>query len=239
MKRTLAILLSLLMLSAMLVGCAKNVSGDAAESDSGILYGSEPYNGGANETLPPKTDNNDQNGGGTTAPSEEGIYTVKENYLPSSLAQTLATGFEGKNSQFAAINMSNAPYTFTDVYTISDCKLLSVTIPVMNTLNTDSDGNFTFTIYKLGNSLDDIKSSPNKSYAIKINASEYGLAANTEKIYKLIKVDVSEYDIKLKSYQTVAFSSSTDSIIPAYLTKDNSNSNVISNAYKQQFPQST
>ena len=139
-------------------------------------------------------------------------------YMPEDVFADLKALFEKDGANTLDWVPSVAPFTPSNVAfqnLMVGTRMRSITLPVRKTLGTDADGNFTFTIStykrdKLTNS------SAVKSYAIKINAEEYGLTANTAAIYKFIKIDVSEYEIIVGEDEVLAFSANGDTLIPGY-----------------------
>lgn len=124
-----------------------------------------------------------------------------------------------KNSSptsFAALDPTNGPYALADVFTISNFIVTSITIPIYATFESNEDGNFIFTMYKVSNSLTGLRSKVKEIYEIAINAEEYALLENSV-VRAYITVDLSEYDIVLTENQSLAFCAVTDTIIPAYI----------------------
>lgn len=206
MKRILLCLLALMLtLSLVLVGC-----------DSGNDNGGN-NNGGDN--TPPATDadpNNPQNG--TTS-----LFCKTESYLPTAFYEQMKTYFESTEKGFYPYDdLANAPLVSTDVLAISNCTVKSITIPVFNTKATDQNGDFTFSIYVLPNAWSLLRTEmadPADRIEIKINAEEYELAEN-KVVRKFIKVDLTEYEIKLSDKETLGFGHTDDTLIPArVLTK--------------------
>ena len=195
MKRILLSTLCLLLTLCMLVACSKET---------------------------PTADENPESN--QKPPADEAAFTKIENYMPADVYTQMKTYFEGQGGGFAAYSdRSNAPFVSTDVFAISDCTVKSITIPVFSTGKTDNNGDFTFSLYILSNSWAALRTdleNPSDPIVIKINADEHGLAEN-KVIRKFIKVDLTEYDIKLSSGQTLGFSGESDTLIPALvLTKD-------------------
>ncbi|MBQ8850319.1 MAG: hypothetical protein IJ011_08330 [Clostridia bacterium] len=245
LKLFLAMMALLLTMSLLFTACANDpVDGENSDSvtdtendttpDTDPDDEQNPPEGGDDEQNPPEGGDDEQN-----PPDDDQPYTVKENYLPEAVSSAIKSGLENKTTSFSAFNMNNAPYAYHDVYTLSNCRVLSVTIPVMQTGEIDADGNLSFTLYKVRNTYEGIKSTPTKSYIIRVKAADYGLTSFQKNVNKVIKLDLSDRDIVLASDETLAFSSAYDSIIPAYLPEDASNKNVILNAYKTLCPEST
>ena len=212
MKRLFLILLSLLLaLSMVLSSC----------------------NDAATPTTPSKQSTPKADPGPDPEPDPE-PHTVSYGYMPESLVTEMKSLFEATptSSAFASVSLSTGPYAPADVFTISDCKVTSITIPVYKTYKADSEGNFIFTIYVISNVLDDMRSAPIATHAIKINAQEYDLKASSN-ILKYITVDLTEYDIVLTEKQSLAFCASTDTLVPAYLKT--STSSTAGNKLKSDF----
>ena len=218
MKKTICVLLSLvLLLGILLVSCAPK------------------------ETLPAETVPVDIE----TAESiqEETLsnnpVTVKENYLPSHIFTQIKEVFEGKQATFSDYGATSAPYALGDVFTVSNCRLLSITIPVYKTGALDSEGNLVFTIYVVGNSYEGLRQPPKKTYSVKVNAGEHDLSANQAATFRWLTVDLSEYDIVLGENETLAYYSATDTIIPAFIPQDATNTHKALTILKEEFPQIT
>ncbi len=191
MKRTLISLLAiLLVLCTLLVGCS-----DTPPNDSG-----NPNNGNQNP------------------PAQTEPFTKTENYVPTDVFTQMKTYFEAANNSFSTIEeRENAPFVSTDVFALSNCKVKSITIPVFSTRKVDSDGDFTFSLYVLPNAWASLRNElkdPADPIVIKINAAEYELEEN-KVIRKFITVDLSEYDIELTAAETLGFSNSSDTLVPA------------------------
>ena len=165
--------------------------------------------------------------------------TVVDTYVPTTIFDQITTMFESKSAQFAIYSTGSAPYAIRDVYAVSNGKLKSVTVPVHTTGKADANGDLTFTMNVYNNSLGGLKSSPVRKYTLKVNCEKYGLKAATAGIYKMIKIDLTEYDITLAADETVAFYSATDTLHPAYLKENPANKNKALNLLKTDFPQAT
>ena len=113
--------------------------------------------------------------------------------------------------------MTVAPYVLTDLEAFSSSKLKYITIPIHSTLSADSEGNFIFSLSIFNTDINSLKASSRKIYKIKINADEYGLTENDTSVNRLIKVDLSKYNINLAKNETIGFSMSTDTVIPLYI----------------------
>lgn len=199
MKRVFLILLTLLMAASMMLSaCTTSNAGKGTPASSSTPSNPDPDPDPEPEPEP---------------------HTVSEKYLPENVIAQTKKHFEEKtsSSSFAELSLSNAPFAIADVFVISECAIKSVSIPVYRTLKTDSDGNFTFTLHVMSNSVAGLRSAPKKTVKISINAKEYSLSESSN-VMKYITVDVSKYEIVLAENQTLAFCDPQDTIIPAYLT---------------------
>jgi hypothetical protein len=109
----------------------------------------------------------------------------------------------------------------------------------MKTLAVDAEGNLYFTIVIAKNGRDEMNAAPTATYRIAINAAEHGLTAETTNVYKWITVDLADYNIALAEDETLAFGNSSDTLVPAYLGYDKTNTNAASNLIREQFPELT
>lgn len=200
MKRILTYFLAMLLALCMLVGC--------------------------NETPPAGTDNNPPST--PTSPSgpsqSDSQLVTKENYMPAEVYAQMKAYFESTEKGFYFYDdRAFAPLVSTDVFAISDCTVKSITIPVFSTGKADENGDLTFSIYILPNAWSALRTKmadPGEPITIKINAAEHELEENKTALRKFVKVDLSDYDIKLSATQTLGFSHVDDTIIPArVLTK--------------------
>lgn len=151
-------------------------------------------------------------------PLEPYAYSFTESYLPEDVSEALFDAFEAKSDVFSVMTMTNMPYSYTDVFTISNCRIKSITIPVARTKSANANGEFVFTLMKFKNSADGLTDSdPIKTYRIRVNAQEYGLTPSKQTVNKVITVDLSEYYIELGADETLAFGYSSDTLIPAIM----------------------
>ena len=217
-KFGIAFLAILLVASMLLVGCANKEENPPAQT-SGV----------ADET--------------TTAPEstteDNTPVTVKRTYMPEAVFAELKNLFESKSASFKAYSTASAPYAIRDVMNISDGTLKSVTVPVFSTKAADGNGDFVLTMYVMNNSYAGLKSKPLREYKLKVNGAAAGLTANNDAVYRFVKIDLSGYDVTLSAEETVAFFNKTDTLLPAYLLKDDSHRNVALNLLKEKFAQTT
>lgn len=150
------------------------------------------------------------------------LQTVSEkSYLTAAVAQQMSQYFSTQFSDFAACGTGGAPYAIQDVFGLSNLRLTSITIPVYKVGTADENGNYVFSVHVVKNSYEGLKENVLRTYKVLVNASENGLQNNST-VGKLIKVDVSAADIVLSENETLAFFSTTDTVIPAYISKADS-----------------
>ena len=168
----------------------------------------------------PVTNNPGGNNSTPNTPPADTPFTLTENYMPTAVYEQMKAYFESTEAGFEACSdRTSAPFVSTDLYVISDCTVKSITIPVFSTTKADKEGNFTFSIYVMPNDWSNLRTKttePDEPITIKINAAEHGLEEN-KIARKFIKVDLTEYDIKLTAQETLGFSHKDDTLIPARL----------------------
>ena len=142
--------------------------------------------------------------------------TVTETYLPKDVSARLKVQFESGCSPFSAFSAGVGPFAIRDLYTISNCRIKSITIPLYKTLNADKNGNFRITLYEVGNSYEDLQKKPRKTHEVYINGEDYNLKPNAN-VMRFIKIDLSDYEIDLAADETLAILTATDTLIPGYL----------------------
>jgi len=142
--------------------------------------------------------------------------TVTETYLPKDVSARLKVLFESGAATFSAFSPSVGPFAIRDLYTISNCRIKSITIPVYKTLSADRNGNFLITLSEVGNSYEDLKKPARKTHLVYINGEDYNLEANTM-VMRFITIDLTDYDIVLDADETLAYVSPNDTLIPGYL----------------------
>ncbi len=174
---------------------------------------------GCNEEPPAGNNPNNDNNGGQNPPAGDTTFTKTENYLPADVFAQMKTYFEGTEQGFYPYDdRANAPLVCSDVFVISNATVKSITIPVFSTGKADDEGNLTFSLYVLSNdwaTLREELKGQQEPIVIKVNAAEHGLEENKIGVRKFVKVDLTEYDLKLTDKQTLGFSSSDDTLIPA------------------------
>lgn len=153
-------------------------------------------------------------------------------YLPREIFEQISKEIEN-DPQLLQESSSMATVALQDSITLSNCQLLSITIPIYRVTVADADGNYIHTINVIQNALYGLISKPLRSYAIKINAEEYGLQGNSV-VQKLITVDVSDYNIVLSDKESMSFGAKGDTAILAKITKaQNPVRELLSNEYPQ------
>lgn len=170
-----------------------------------------------------------------TETDNKDFYVVKESYMPTDVSEQLKNIFEDQTAKFNTFSYGSCPYVINDEFTISNGRLLSISIPVAKTLLADENGNFTFTMTVGNNEWTKLANKPYAVYTIRINANEYGLSESST-VNKWIKVDLTPYDIYLSDAQTVGFGNPADTLIPAYLGIGDSG-NIAQVLINEKFPQ--
>ena len=166
-----------------------------------------------------------------TSESIDFTYYDTRDFMPDDVYNELKELFEKDGAATLDWVPGVAPFTPVNVAfqnLMAETRMRSITLPIRKTLAADADGNFKFTIHTYKR--DKLTGSdPVNSYTIKINAEKYGLTPNTAGIYKFIKFDVSDLNIVVGADEVLAFSGSSDTIIPGY-------SGNVSNVLKSKFP---
>ena len=228
MKKRFFIALVMMLVCAMIFG---SCAGEVQESGTDVLP--TDTDGVSDNVTEPDTDPDTDETDGTEATPDP--HVVKSSYMPTNISEGLKTMFEQQTASFTTFSYGSCPYVMRDMYVISDCRLLSISVPVSKTLAADANGDFIFTVTVGSNQWYQIQNTPRMILSIKVNGKEHGLSANTSGINKWIKVDVSSYNIVLSKNETIGFGKSSDTLIPAYL--GNSETNPAYKLIKQEFPQ--
>ena len=158
---------------------------------------------------------------------------ITENYLPAGVYSQMKVLFETGAGNFKAYPTASAPFAIRDLYTISNCRVNSISIPVYQTLGTDVNGNLKITLSEVCNTYNGLKQPVRKTHTVLISADEYHLPANAT-VKKFIKVDLTDYDIVLGSDETLAIFNPGDTLIPAYIG-DVSATNDAANVMRRDF----
>ncbi|MBQ9783463.1 MAG: hypothetical protein IJW44_02980 [Clostridia bacterium] len=221
---TIRILVLLLLSSVLLSSCAQKAPEppDTTESPT--------------ESLEPPTESDTSDTGKAQSGITAQPYTVKESYMPLAVSAQMKQIFESQSAEFITYSYGSCPYVIRDVYTISNCRLLSISIPVSKTLAADANGNFTFTITVGNNEWYQLQNTPRKVVTVIVNGAEHGISANTAQVNRWIKVDLTSYDLKLSENETVGFGKNTDTLIPAYMGSGDS-TNLAQRLIEESFPQ--
>ena len=260
MKKILAMLVCIAMLLSMaltLVSCG----GDGTEEGEGT-----GDVGGGDKPAPAPTP--DPTPDPEPEPEPLPPYSVVEKYFPAAVRSNLEANFAEKatTNGYKELSKTAGPFAYTDIETVTNGKLKSITIPVMKTSkakacvvdkvtyeeipdadpeNIDTETQMLiyehkFTIYKIGSSATGIVEDPIETYEIIIDPYAFDLpvVARTS-LYTIITVDVSEYNIVLGEGETLAFVSSTDTITAAYLQISETVNYPMSNVFKSMFPQTS
>ena len=167
----------------------------------------------------------------------DGAYRVVYNYLPEEISTVMYEEFEDKAGVFVRMYQSYAPFAYFDHINLSNCRVLSITIPILISKDADENGDFVFTLHEINNTFDGLSMQPVKSYKIKLNKDTYGITPGDHAVYKLVTIDLKPFNIELTDKETLAFGASTDTLIPAYLHADEKNEFASSRAFDNYFEQ--
>lgn len=163
-----------------------------------------------------ESDTNIGNTEGSEKMDDKIPYVVKENYLPGNLADTVADKLKKRPALFKPYVAGSAPYAIQDVFGISNCHLLSISIPVYKVGEADENGDYRLTLFVLNNPYAGMKKSALRSYPLRISREQYGLKDNSA-VTKMIRVDLSDYNIVLSESETLAYFDPQDTLFPAYV----------------------
>ena len=166
-------------------------------------------------------------------PEDTGPYVLTENYLPEAVFRYLKSSLQSKSgfSAFSDEVSSDGSKTEAfqavslDIATITNCRVKSISIPVIKTLTTDEDKNFTFTIFTIKSDLAGLRSDPVSTHKIKISSADSKLAEN-DAPYRYVKVDLESYGIELAPGETLAFGDPSDTVIAAYVVNRSASSEI-------------
>ncbi len=161
---------------------------------------------------------------------------IKENLFDKEISERLYGFFADKNISFECANKEDAPYVIGNAVKASDTHLLSVTIPVSKTLESDENGDFTFTLFVYGLGLCELKKEHKRAYEIKINAKKYELSENESDIRRIITVDLAPYEIRIEADESLGFFAPSDTVCPAILESVNASSNEALNFIREVAP---
>ncbi len=164
-------------------------------------------------------------------------YTYAVPFVDEYVFDKLTKTFEEKKTGGTAYWLQGAPYVLQDLQAFENSKLVEISIPVIKTLTKNDAGNFTFTLSVFKNDLASLGNSTPDYYVINISAEEYGLEENKDNIYKMITVDLTEYDIVLGDNETIGVASAEDTLVPAYLADNNAKQNPLFEIAMKEAPQ--
>ncbi len=212
MKKLTALLLALIMVCSVILTSCTDTTPESTEAPT------------AEPTETPTTPTDDA-GNSTEKPTDEAEpddkpYNYAVPFVDEAVFNSLTKAFEEKKTGGTAYWLAGAPYVLQDLQAFENSKLVEISIPVIKTLAKNDAGNFTFTLSVFKNDLASLANSTPTYYTININAEKYGLEANKENIYKMITVDLTEYNIVLGDNETIGVASAEDTLVPAYLADD-------------------
>lgn len=235
MKKIIAIILCFIMI---ILACSCNSStaendgsSEAAASD---LYTDEKGNSTAQTTDSVDTDaqtsaetteveTTEAEATDTQAPETpdnavvEDKKSTQSTYFSREVSTELERYFREDFYHFSAYGAGGAPYAMQDIFTISNAKVKSITIPVYKVTNADANGDYLFSLYVFNNSLEGLKRAPLRQYSLKLNKDEYGFVDGLT-VNRFVKVDLEKYNIVLSASETLAWFSAADTVIPAYIS---------------------
>ncbi|MBR2387622.1 MAG: SGNH/GDSL hydrolase family protein [Clostridia bacterium] len=198
--------------------------------------------GGTNP--PANGDDTVTSGSNNDAPATEEVvdviapYTITETLFPADLTKEVYEIFTtGKGITFKGPVPADAPFVMGNANGISDCRLLSMTIPVYKTGALDANGDFIFTLFVYDMGFKALKGEPKATYEIKINAEANGLTPNKNSVKKVVKVDLTSYNINIGSNESIGYYKSTDTLVPAYLGSVVGSSNSALNLVREKAPE--
>lgn len=147
----------------------------------------------------------------TDTPATQSTYFSRE------VATELERYFKEDFYHFSAYGAGGAPYAMQDIFTISNARVKSITIPVYKVTNADANGDYSFSLYVFNNSLEGLKRAPLRQYSLKLNKDDYGFVDGLI-VNRFVKVDLAKYNIVLSASETLAWFSAADTVIPAYIS---------------------
>ena len=142
---------------------------------------------------------------------------AQSTYFSREVATELERYFREDFYHFSAYGAGGAPYAMQDIFTISNARVKSITIPVYKVTNADANGDYSFSLYVFNNSLEGLKRAPLRQYSLKLNKDEYGFVDGMI-VNRFVKVDLAKYNIVLSASETLAWFSAADTVIPAYIS---------------------
>ncbi len=222
MKMRIFSILALLLILAMLFTSCGGTNPPVNGDDSGAVDGTEEGNAPVTEEVI----------------DEIAPYTITETLFPADLTKEVYEIFaDGKGITFKGPVAADASFVMGNANGISDCRLLSMTIPVYKTGALDANGDFTFTLLVYDMGFKALKGEPKATYEIKINAEANGLTPNKNSVKKVVKVDLTSYNINIGSNESIGYYKSTDTLIPAYMGSVLGSSNVALNLVREKAPE--
>ena len=215
-KSIICIVALILSLSFLLISCGDVVNNDSVSTDS-------VGDSASVDSVDSNTENVETTEEATTEAPDESPYVVVETFVDEKMIGDVYDLFVAGKGLIRAPLALEAPYVTNDVTKISDCKLLSMTVPVQKTTKLDDGGNFILTLIVYDSSFSGLQAEPKRTYPIKINAEQYGIKANDSKVKKVIDVDLSSYDIVLTEKETIGYFAKDDTLFPAMLKASEGN----------------
>ncbi|MBR2388358.1 MAG: SGNH/GDSL hydrolase family protein [Clostridia bacterium] len=164
---------------------------------------------------------------------------IRENFFDREVSEKLYSLFADKNIPFVCAKSENAPLVIGNAVRASGTHLLSMTLPVARTLETDENGDFTFTIFVYALGLSELKGAYKRAYEVKINAQKHGLSQNENDVRRVVKVDLTPYEISIAEDESLGLFAPSDTVCPAILKSVNDTSNEALNFIREVCPNLT
>ena len=139
-------------------------------------------------------------------------YYTEEQYFANISTETFA------NSAIATSTSAKpayAPFTYNNFDYFSGETLTKIGIPVKTVAAVDENQTFTIYVVNKTDLVNNQKATINSTHVIKLPKDQLG---NSTTVNKWVYVDLSSYNITLTENETLAFSSSTDTVVWGYLT---------------------
>ncbi len=151
------------------------------------------------------------------APTEPVPYVVEERYISTELYDAVERAFATKSSDIKGYTLST--YVTKDTLNIRNARVKAIYIPIYKTKTMDINRDFYFTLSVFGyHAQTGLTIRPRRQYILRLNADEFQLK-NNQSVYRWIRYDLSDYNIILAEDETFGFSSSEDTIIPAFCSR--------------------
>ena len=154
-----------------------------------------------------------------TNDESDDAYVGTTSFMPEGTFNEITDIFENTKTPLTVYAMGVSPFAYRSSQLFEGHKITSISIPVMNVKNI-SNGNYVFTLRKMSARSKD--ATVIAEYKILINAARHGLpATNTNGIYKMIDVDLTDYNIVINAGEVLGIADVNDTLIPGYAASGN------------------